>query len=156
MDKEFASVVAMGTWELVPREPHMRVIGCRWVFAHKLAEDGTIASYKARLVAKGYAQQQGIDYDATFSPTARPHSFRLLLALAAKRGYSTAQADVSSAYLNAPVQEHVFMAQPEGFVQSPDGRGVGLSTQNRVFMALSSLAETGIIGLLTGFWLRAL
>ena len=31
--------------------------------------DGSIARYKARLVAKGYAQEKGIHFDETFSPT---------------------------------------------------------------------------------------
>lgn len=53
----------------MPYEPSMNVVGCRWVYQNKMKEraDGSIERYKARLVAKGYTQQEGIDFDSTFS-----------------------------------------------------------------------------------------
>ena len=45
----------------------MNVIDCRWIYKLKCKADGSLDHYKARLVAKGYKQEDGFDYDATFS-----------------------------------------------------------------------------------------
>lgn len=50
------------TWSLVPYEPSMNVVGCRWVYKMLERADGSIERYKARLVAKGYTQREGIDF----------------------------------------------------------------------------------------------
>jgi len=78
--------------------------------------DGNVHTFKARLVAKGYTQTQGIDYDETFSPVAKIKSIRILLAIAAFHDYEVWQMDVKTAFLNGKLDEDVYMAQPEGFV----------------------------------------
>ena len=67
------------TWVLAPRQPHMNVIGCKWVFKTKLNSDGSLDQLKARLVAKGYNQQEGVDYTETFSPVIRPATIHTIL-----------------------------------------------------------------------------
>jgi hypothetical protein len=86
------------------------------VYKVKRNVDDIIERYKARLVAKGYSQEEGIDYNETFSPTLKPHSIRVLLALATLHDWELHQVDVATAFLNGVLQEEVFMCQPEGFV----------------------------------------
>lgn len=66
---------------------------------------------KARLVAKGYSQQEGIDFEETFSPVARFETVRL--SLAAQLQYPVF--DVKSAFLNGDLEEEVYVTQPKGF-----------------------------------------
>jgi hypothetical protein len=44
--------------------------------------DGIISKYKEHLVAKGYVQQEGIDYEETFSPVLRFETVRNFLSIA--------------------------------------------------------------------------
>jgi len=80
--------------------------------------------YKARLVAKGFRQVHGIDYDETFSPVAMLKSIRILLAVASYYDYEIWQMDVKTAFLNGHLEEEVYMAQPEGFVDPESPRKV--------------------------------
>ena len=65
----------------------MKPIGLKWVFKIKRSADGSISKYKARLVAKGYVQRHEIDYDEVFALVARIETIRLVIALAASKGW---------------------------------------------------------------------
>uniref|UniRef100_A0A2N9J149 Reverse transcriptase Ty1/copia-type domain-containing protein n=1 Tax=Fagus sylvatica TaxID=28930 RepID=A0A2N9J149_FAGSY len=82
-----------------------------------LKKQGTcIARYKARLVAKGFHQQQGIDFDETFSPVIKPPTVRLILSLAVSLQWPLRQLDVKNAFLHGTLKEEVYMTQPQGYI----------------------------------------
>ena len=116
-ESEMQSIKQNKTWELTALPPGRQAIGCKWVFALKLKADGSIDRHKARLVAKGFSQVEGIDFDETFAPVARLSSIRALLALGAHYDWEIHQMDVRTAFLNGDLDEEIYMAQPEGFVQ---------------------------------------
>jgi Reverse transcriptase (RNA-dependent DNA polymerase) len=60
----------------------MTVTSSRFVFKRKFDENGNLLKYKARLVARGFSQIHGINYDETWSPTARWDSIRIILTIA--------------------------------------------------------------------------
>lgn len=109
------SIEENGTWSLVDLPAGHKPIGLKWVFKVKRDQRGEIVKYKARLVAKGYVQRQGIDFEEVFAPVARMESVRLMLAVAARKGWEVHHMDVKSAFLNGDLAEKVYVAQPAGF-----------------------------------------
>ena len=87
------------------------------VYKKKMGPDGSIETFKARLVARGYIQKEGIDYEDTFSPVAMLKSIRILLSIAAALDYEIWQMDVKTAFLNGYLDERIYMAQLDGFME---------------------------------------
>ncbi|GKC76347.1 retrovirus-related pol polyprotein from transposon TNT 1-94, partial [Tanacetum coccineum] len=81
---------------------------------NKKDEDQTVIRNKARLVAKGYAQEEGVDFEESFAPVARLEAVRIFVAHAAHKSFPIYQMDVKMAFLNGPLKEEVYVAQPEG------------------------------------------
>nr|GEX87294.1 copia protein [Tanacetum cinerariifolium] len=92
------------------------------VYYNKKDESSLVIQNKSRLIAVGYSQQEGIDYDETFSSIARIEAIRLFLAYAAHKDFIVFQMDVKTVFLNGILKEEVYVGQPPGFVskQYPD------------------------------------
>ena len=125
---EYESLVSRKTWKLVPRPAGRKLVDSKWVFKVKRNSDGSIARYKARLVARGFTQEHGVDYNETFAPTVRVMSLRVLMALVAFHDWEAEQLDVVTAFLEADIDEEIYMRQPEGYRQT-DEHGVELVCQ---------------------------
>jgi hypothetical protein len=120
MDAEMSQLMKLGTWELIDLPAGRKAIPCRWVYRLKRDAAGKVVKYKGRLVVKGFSQIPGIDFNETFAPTIRLETFRFLIALAARYKLKSHGMDVVAAYLNSPLEETVYMQQPEGY---DDGTG---------------------------------
>ena len=90
------------------------IVSCKWVFKYKRDSNGNIIKRKARLVARGFLQKYGIDYVFTFSPTLKLDSLRIIIAIAVQRNFKIVQIDINAAYLNANLNEDIFMKPPKG------------------------------------------
>ncbi|GJR26011.1 retrovirus-related pol polyprotein from transposon TNT 1-94 [Tanacetum coccineum] len=66
-----------------------------------------------------YAQEEGIDFEESFAPVARLEAVRIFVAHTTHKSFPIYQMDVKTAFLNGPLKEEVYVAQPEGFVD-PD------------------------------------
>jgi len=115
MQSEYDALLNNQTWTVVSLPPNRQSIGCKWVFRIKENPDGTINRYKARLVAKGFHQQQGSNFNETFSPVVKPVTIRLVLTVDVTHHWSIQQLDVNNAFLNGVLDEEVYMQQPQGF-----------------------------------------
>nr|GFB01593.1 retrotransposon protein, putative, unclassified [Tanacetum cinerariifolium] len=63
--------------------------------------------------------EEGIDFEESFAPVARLEAVRIFIAYAAHKSFPIYQMDVKTAFLNGPLKEEVYVAQPDGFVD-PD------------------------------------
>ncbi|GJX64628.1 retrovirus-related pol polyprotein from transposon TNT 1-94 [Tanacetum coccineum] len=71
MQDEIYEFDRLDVWELVPPLDCAMIIGLKWIYKVKLDEYGDVLKNKARLVAKGYRQEQGLDFEESFTPIAR-------------------------------------------------------------------------------------
>ena len=117
---ELANMTTREVYTLVPYRPGIKPLKSRWVCVIKYNEHNQPVKYKARLVAKGFQQEHGIDYNETFAPVVKYKSMRLVLALAAQYRLVIHQIDFETAFLNAPLDEEIYLEQPEGFVIPSD------------------------------------
>ncbi|GJS93751.1 retrovirus-related pol polyprotein from transposon TNT 1-94 [Tanacetum coccineum] len=89
------------------------------IVRNSLHEDQTVIRNKARLVAKGYAQEEGIDFDESFALVARLVGLSGSCSQLLPQAFPIYQMDVKTTFLNGPLKEEVYVAQPDGFVD-PD------------------------------------
>ncbi|GJV60372.1 retrovirus-related pol polyprotein from transposon TNT 1-94 [Tanacetum coccineum] len=83
---------------------------------HKCDAENIAVRNKSRLVAKGYKQEEGIDFEESFSPVARLEAVRMFIAYVAHKGIIIFQMDVKTAFLNGPLKKEVYVNQPKGFI----------------------------------------
>lgn len=115
MHDEYASLLQHNTFELVDLPPGCNALDTRWVFTHKLDQYGNIQRYKARVVAKGFQQEEGVDFQDIYAPTAKKDTERVFLSYVAEHDLELHQADIKTAFLHGDLQEVVYVRQPDGF-----------------------------------------
>jgi hypothetical protein len=115
VQSELASMKENQVFEPVKVSPEVQqhLIQHKWLFKRK-----PTGKAKARLVAKGFAQQESLHYNPlqTASPVASITTFRLIFALTAFYSLKLASLDYSTAFLNAPLTDTLFMSAPEGYL----------------------------------------
>jgi transposase InsO family protein len=114
MLEELASLDKHGTYEIVPRPKHQKVVGSKFAFKIKDPETSN-PRFKARLVAKGYTQVPGTDFEDTFAPVVKATSVRALASHAAGNGLLLNQYDVETAFLNPDIDRDIYIEQPPSF-----------------------------------------
>ncbi|GKB36565.1 retrovirus-related pol polyprotein from transposon TNT 1-94 [Tanacetum coccineum] len=109
----------LDVWELVPRPDGKNIIIVKWIWNNRSDADNIIIRNKSRLVGKGYKQEEGIDFEESFTHVAHLEAVRMFVAYAAHKNFTIFQMDVKTAFLNRPLKEEVYVSQPDGFVD-PD------------------------------------
>jgi hypothetical protein len=117
MEEELECFTRNKVWSLIerPRDHMINVIGTKWVLQNKQDKNGVITRNKPRLVVQGFAQIECMDYEDTFAPVARLGAIRLLLPYALYHDFKLYQMDVKIVFLNGPLKEEAYVAQPSGF-----------------------------------------
>jgi hypothetical protein len=115
MTEEHQSIMKNDVWEIVPRPKEKSVVTSKWVYKIKHAADGSVDKYKERFIARRFSQQEGKDYEETFSPVSRYTSIRAIISLITSMGWNLHQMDVKKYFLNGAIEEEVYIEKPQGF-----------------------------------------
>ena len=139
MMTELDSIETKKVWEVTDKPKDGRnLIGCRWVFAVKKSSSGKIERYKARLVAQGYSQEEGIDYEETYSPVIRQSTLRYILSFCMAEGLDIELADIETAFLYGNLDKILYMKNPPGdLLQVPNHKCL------RLLKAIYGLKQAG-------------
>ena len=84
-------------------------ISSKWIYKIKHTTDGIIEKYKAKFVARGFSQNEGINYEETFSHVTRYTSIKTIMALSSKTKWKLHQMDVKTTFLNGVIREEVYI-----------------------------------------------
>nr|GEZ06823.1 Gag-Pol polyprotein [Tanacetum cinerariifolium] len=84
-----------------------------------MADSAWIKAMQEELHQFDRLQEEGIDFEESLAPVARLESVRIFIAYAAHKSFLIYQMDVKTTFLNGPLKEEVYVAQPDGFVD-PD------------------------------------
>ncbi|XP_071695508.1 uncharacterized protein [Rutidosis leptorrhynchoides] len=71
--------------------------------------------FKERLVAKGFSQNEGIDYEETFSPVVKHVTVRCFITIAIQNNWPLHQLDINNAFLYGEFNEEIYMKLLEGY-----------------------------------------
>ena len=108
---------AVNSSDLIPEELK-KVIKIKWVINSRPGQQGS--SLKARFVAKGFSQTINNPAVVTFAATPSPASLGTLLLKSILRQWDVISLDISAAFINAPVQETIYVqAPPELYHDQP-------------------------------------
>ena len=120
-DDEVKSLTDRKVFTLVKLPKGKKAISTRWVTKIKLDENNQPIRWKARFVVRGFSQIPGVDYNLTQSPVASWKSIRMIMSITAREDHELFQYDYDTAFLNAQLEEDIYVQQPEGYhVGGPD------------------------------------
>jgi hypothetical protein len=114
---EISQLEKLGTWTVEDLPAGQTAIPCSEVIRVKRGPDAKVQSYRVRIVAGGHRQVEGINYTETFSAAAKMPTVRAVLANAAHQNWEIEHVDVKSAYLNAKLEETIYMKAPRGVLK---------------------------------------
>jgi len=126
-------------WDIMPDNSNtdkllskQKPIKSKYTFRIKYNPDNSIR-YKIRLVACGYSQREGIDFDETFSPTAKYESLCTILNIAAVCGYDIQGIDIENAFVEADLDHTIYMKLPPSIYQHENGKPIVVKLKKSLY-----------------------
>jgi hypothetical protein len=92
-----------------------KALRSHWVYKIKCDGAGNMQRFKARVVGGGNYQIEGIDYQATYAPTARLGHVRLELTITTRYNLEIYQMQVCTAFFEVDLEEEIYMHPPQGY-----------------------------------------
>ncbi len=112
--KEIKSLVCEhNVWDVMYPPPGANIMTLKWVYTVK-----TNGELKSQLVARRFKQIQGVDNHEIFSSVAKLVTLCIILSLAAAYDLELGCMDIKTAFLNAPIEEDVWVRPPRIYLSS--------------------------------------
>jgi hypothetical protein len=119
--KEIKSLEENHTWKEVDvSEAKTKILPGTWVFRRKRTPDGLISKHKGRYCVRGDLQEGEFE---TYAPVVAFSTVRLFLVLSLTLNWYTCSIDFSNAFVQATLEEPVWIHLPRGFNSSRTGPG---------------------------------
>jgi hypothetical protein len=119
-EAEILSLESKNTWiEIDLDEAKGKILPGTWVFRRKRSPDGAIKKFKARYCVRGDLQEGEFE---TFAPVVAWVTVRLFLVLTLTLDWYTCSIDFSNAFVQANLDEPVWIHLPRGFRSAQNGR----------------------------------
>ena len=116
--------------------PGFTAIDSKFVYAAKSDYEGWVQKFKSRLTGRGDQMEEGIDFVQSYSAVVSWLGIRLFLAITVLLKLIPLQLDCELAYINAPLEEEIYMNPPKGR-ELPNGKVW------RVMRSLYGLKQSG-------------
>jgi Reverse transcriptase (RNA-dependent DNA polymerase) len=118
MHAEISSLIKQGTWEIVKKSTaNGKILPGTWTLRRKRHPDGRLKSLKARWCVRGDLQDPVAD---TFAPVVMWSTIRLVMYFALFFGLHTRCIDFSNAFVQADLDEPIYVHLPRGYHSSND------------------------------------
>eukprot|EP00961_Rhodomonas_salina_P163737 2205452-Rhodomonas_salina.1 len=98
----------------VPVTVRRKAIPSKLVFKVKHGPSNKIVKFKAQVVVQGFRQRQGMDYSMSYAPVANATVVRVALAIRAYLDLDIKHVDFTQAFLNASLDEELYVSPPPG------------------------------------------
>lgn len=118
MTAEIEQLEEHKTWNVMKKSAVPKganVLPTTWVLRVKRYPDGRFRKFKARLCVRGDRQVEGVDYFEKYSPVVQWSTVRMMLSLTASQDLKTRQVDFSNAFVQATLNEDVYISLPQGY-----------------------------------------
>ena len=119
MDHEYDAFIKKKVWEVILPPPDTNIVGSRWTHICKCNQDRTVRD-KSRVVAQGFTQTFGVNYDETYAPVSQLVSLWTICMIVAWNNWLIHQMDIYNTYVNADLEELIYVQQPPGYIQQSD------------------------------------
>ncbi|KAL7575127.1 hypothetical protein ACA910_000494 [Epithemia clementina (nom. ined.)] len=142
LHSEYDNFTKQKAWEQVKRPRGARVLRTKNVYKKKPHAITKEIRYKVRTVVKGYEQIQGVDYTESYALVVADQTVRMMLATSLYMHFRTTEPgpdwviakslDVEATFLNAPLEETVYIEVPEYYGEYCRSRGLPEPTEDTV------------------------
>jgi hypothetical protein len=118
MGKEIEELESHGTWTIIKKismPQGANLLPSTWTFKIKRYPDGRMRKHKARFCCRGDKQIAGVAYFESYVPVVSWSTVWMVINIAIQRGWATRQVDFSNAFVQATLDENVYIEVPTMF-----------------------------------------